>query len=341
MNFKLVLLWFLGLVSFAIICVFIFLLANQPIDSTIEEKPVAVLAWDDWPGMLPYWVAYEKGFFAAEGLDVKMAKVEDDRQLINKLLAGEIDFAADVDLVYLIKEQFRGNNLQIIGVTDSSSGADGVVAKKNISGVKGLKNKKVAVEAGSLSEKMLYYALDQYDLGLKDINIINLNATEAAVAFIQGMVDAAVTYEPSLSEAVSRGEGQIIFSSAQTPNLLIDTLVARKFYIDSHNKEIQSFLQAYLKAVDYIKANPDEAYGIGAQYLGVTKESFAQMISGLKIMGLDDNMAAFSFTAGYESLFGNAELTNNFLLEIGEISSPVNVDDFIRPEFIRKIKYNQ
>jgi len=290
--------------------------------------------WDEWPGVLPYLVAQEKGFFTANGLKVKMIKLEINSQLVDALIKGQVDFVGDITLVDILKARSRGDKLQIINTTDYSNGGDGIVAKKTIGSVADLRGKRVAVEQGSLSEKLLFYALEKNNLGLQDVERVSLPAAEAAQAFIRGEVDAAVTYDPELSEAVAAG-GVKIFSTALAPGLIIDVGAMRQDYIDREPEKVQAVLRAYFLALDYIKSNPQEAYAVGAEYFNVSEQDFADYLSGLELVDLRGNLSAMSYASGYESLYGNGALANRYLRSIGVISSDIDVVEVIRPEFVR------
>lgn len=300
----------------------------------------ASIAWDEWPGVLPFWVASDKGYFRDEKIDLTLVKMDSDDQMIDDLISGRVNFAPDVDLVYVIKENSRGNPLQIVGVSDLSIGGDAIIASKQVSSISKLKGQKVAVEKASLGEKLLYYALLKNGLSLKDIIISDLNAVEAANALIAGKVDAAVTFEPSLTRAKNAGNS-IVFSSALTPGLLIDTIVANKSYIDSNPEIISAVLRAYFKAVEFIKNNPEETFAIGAKYLNISETEFISSYSGILQADLRQNINSFSYSAGYDSLYGNGSLTNRYLSEINEIVEPIDMDIILRAEFVRKINMNQ
>jgi len=166
-----------------------------------------VYGYEIWPGILPYLVAYEKGYFKEQGLDVELVKAESYTEEMEDFISGRTDFMGDFALIDLVKKVSFGEKIKVVLVTDYSNGADGIVLKKNIKSVGELKGKKVAVEVGTLGEYLLFDALKKNNLQLADIQEVNLTAQEASQVFIQGGVDAAVTYEPNYSQAIKEGEG--------------------------------------------------------------------------------------------------------------------------------------
>lgn len=304
-----------------------------------NDKKIVTIGWDEWIGVLPYLVAYDQGYFQESGLKINLKKITTDEEMNNLLVSSQIDFAPDIDLVNILLENSRGNEIQVVGVSDISLGGDGIAARPGIDSIEQLKGKKVAVKRLSLSEKLLYYALLQEGMSLKDIQINDLDAEAAAAALINNQVAAAATYEPYLSEAAVAGN-KIIYSSLLKPGFMADCLVARQAYINENPDVVTAVLESYFRAVDYIKQYPTSSLAIGAKYLDLTPEQLQQDYAQMQQIDLRGNITAFSFSAGYESLYGNGELTNTYLLDIGEIKQGIDLETVLRPEFVRAI-YSQ
>lgn len=294
------------------------------------------MGWNRWVGTLPFFVAKDKGFFKELGLDIQF-KEGDYSQMVGGLKAGQIDFSGSVALIDLMRNSGQGANIQVVGIADMSNGADAIVAKKGIKSIEALRGKKVAVEKGTLGEYMLLYALQRKNLSLDDVVETDSSAEDAAKAFLAGSVDAAVTYEPYLSQTVADNRGHIIFSTADVPGLIIDTIAFNRGIIEQNPEKIKAVLRAYLKAVDFIQKNPDESYAIGAKYFKISPEEFARQSKGIKIAGLRENSAAFSHGGGYVSLYSAGESRNAFLKTIGNTYNEVNVNDILAPQFIRDL----
>ena len=59
-----------------------------------------------------------------------------------------------------------------------------------------------------------------------DIEPVNMAATDAGVAFAAKQVDAAVTWEPALSQGAKSEHGHILLTSADKPGLITDVVAA-------------------------------------------------------------------------------------------------------------------
>jgi len=296
--------------------------------------------WNTWPGVLPYLVAYDQGFFKEEGLDIKMIEEKSYADMLNDLIDDKIDFSGDLTLMDIVEKVGKGAELKVVLVTDYSNGADGIVAKKEIQNISELKGKKVAVEKGTLGEYLLYDALEKNDLNLSDILEINISAQESAQAFIRGEVDAAVTYEPDYSKAVEQGNGWRIYTSADSPGLIIDVLAFKNDFINHNPKKVVAVIKAYFKAMNFIEVNSDQAYEIGAKYFKILPNEFKEQYLGLKQVNFEDNLNMMSYRNSNDSLHFQIKDTYDFLKGKNIIQQEIDSTKIIDPQFIRTIKIN-
>lgn len=303
----------------------------------IKNLEPVVMGYNLWPGSLPYLMAYEKGFFKNQGLEVKLMEEESYGKMFDDLVNGKNDFSPSIALIDVMQNAAVGGNLRVVGVTDYSVGADGIVANSGINSVKDLKGKKVGVEKDTLGEFLLYKALQLNGLKFSDITEINLTAQAGTQALIRGELDAAVTYEPDLSQAKNEISGNIIFDSADIEGLITDTLVFSQDFIDSHPQRVKAILKAYFQAVEYIKNNPDEAYAIGAKYFKITPQKFKDSLNGVRIVDQRNNFSAFSHSSALTSLYVNGKAKNEFLFQLGKIKEPVDLEKIINGDFVREI----
>lgn len=293
------------------------------------------MGWNTWPGNLPYFVAFDKGFFKDEGLEVKMVAEESYSKKVDDLMANKIDFSGDMVLIDIVEKASKGKKLKVVLVTDYSSGADGIVAKKEIKNISELKGKKVAVEMGTLGEYLLYDALKKNNLKLADVQETNMTAQEAAQAFIRGEVDAAVTYEPDYSQAVEKSNGWRIYTSADSPGLIIDILTFGRDFVVKNPAKVSAVVRAYFKAIDFIADSSDKAYEIGAKYFKITPSEFKEQYAGVKQVRLTDNLNFMAYGSGSDSLHGLTQQAYNFLLLKGTIKNKIDSTEIIDPSFIR------
>lgn len=290
-----------------------------------------------FPGTLPYLVAKDQGFFQEEGVDVEIVDDTDYVKMNEDVATGAVDFQSQYVLIDVVDAVSRGKKLSIVMATDYSDGADAIVAKKEIRTVADLKGKKIGVAKGTLSQYLLSDALKKSSLSLSDVIEVDLTSADAVSAFISGDVDAAVSWEPDVTKAVTDGGGWRLYTSAESPGLIIDCLVFRSEFVRKYPKKVTGVIRGYMKGMNFISANPEKSYEIGAAYMKVSAAEFRKQMKGVKLMTKDDNLNLMKYGPGFASLHGSINRAYQFLNGIGTITNPVDSTQIIDPGFVREL----
>lgn len=253
------------------------------------------LGHSTWVGYGPFYIARDKGFFKEEGVDVELVIMEDTPMKMGALMAGQLDLVASTVDEFPIYMK-PGIGIRYVMAVDNSRGGDGIVATKDITTIEGLKGKKVAFEQGSVSQFFLNALLKDAGLSQSDIEPVNMAATDAGVAFAAGQVDAAVTWEPALSQGAKAENGHILLTSADKPGLITDVVAATDATLKEKSEDVKGFVRAWYRAVDFIKSNPEEANVIMAQGVGGwlnDPKVFAETLAGIEYLDKEKNLAFF------------------------------------------------
>ena len=257
------------------------------------------LAHSTWVGYGPFYIARDKGFFKDEGVDVELVIMEDTPIKMGALMAGQIDLVASTVDEFPIYMK-PGKMLHYVLAVDNSKGGDGVVANKDITSIADLKGKKVAFEQGSVSQFFLNALLKDAGMTEADIEPVNMAATDAGVAFAAKQVDAAVTWEPALSQGAKSEHGHMLLTSADKPGLITDVVATTAETAVAKKDDIAAFVRAWYKAVDYSKSNPDDANAIMAKGVGGWLEDpkvFAETLGGIEYLDKAKNIEFFGTAA--------------------------------------------
>jgi len=253
------------------------------------------LAHSTWVGYGPFYIAQEKGFFKQEGVEIELSVMENTPLKMGALMAGRVDIVASTADEFPTYMR-NGKPLRYILAVDNSNGGDGVVSHKDIATVADLKGRTVAFEEGSVSQFFINALLRESGLTQKDINMVNMTATDAGVAFTANRVDAAVTWEPHLSQGANTDHGKVLVSSSQTPGLIVDVVAVLDKTAVEKRKELEGFVRAWQRALDFLKSNPDEGYKIMAKGVGgwlEDPEEFKGAVTGIEYLGIKRNKEMF------------------------------------------------
>lgn len=285
------------------------------------------------------------------GMDVKFVLLEDPAAKLAAFRSGQVDimwntvdnWAREASILAEQNQQAKSIIMQ-----DWSRGGDGIVSLSTIKSVEDLKGHKIACTQFTPSHFLLLYLLSQSGLTPQERaevekNIIfTTDAPAAAAAFKAKQVDAAVTWEPDLSGAVThRGaEAHVLVSTQAATNIIADTLCARQDVIDQAPETVRDFVRGWLDGIETIKNNPNGSYEVVARALKLDTETVAGMLSGLKLTPFADNAQFYGLTgpkAHYETLFDTA-----FVIwrKKGLISKTIDAKGWVDTRFLQAVAAN-
>jgi len=224
---------------------------------------------NSWPPCEVWYIAQSQGYF--DDLDVEIVRFSSWSDNMAALYKGNTDVTHSTyfNSVYYSD---KGRDGVILAPIDFIEGADGLVIKEDIKEISNLKGKKIGVEIGTDEHFLLSKALLLNGIELKDVVLTSIPSFSSYEDFINDEVDALFTYEPFLSIAAESGNGEIVFTTNELPNYMIDVLVVSKN--DEYSEAYNELMTAWYKSIEYIKENPREAYEIMAVNTDMNAEEF-------------------------------------------------------------------
>ncbi len=196
---------------------------------------------------------------------------------------------------------------------DWSRGGDAIVADKSIKRIEDLKGKKISLALFTPSHWLLEYNLQNSKLSEAEQTrivkgIVGKNASpDARADFVAGKVDAAVVWEPDVTDALKKRAGaHVLISSKKLPNIIADLMVAREDFITTHPDVIKAFVQGWLDGTAEAKGKPDLAVKLLMEneplYKDLGKEETRKGLATVKWADLADNAKMFGLD-GSKPLF--------------------------------------
>jgi len=278
----------LRIVSASIIASLAFALTFTSPLGAAQLKPYKV-GYNAWIGSIAFFVAWQKGFFKDEGLDMQPKSFSSPGDGLKPLLSNDLDAVlSTADSVLTVLDKAPGQ-LKIVYLTDTSAGADAVLAKHEIANVKAIKGKKVAATLGQCNQLLLDKALEKAGLSEKDIQLVNMNPDDAGAAFAAGQLDVAVTWEPWITKVAGEKKGHVIFSSKETPNLILDILAVSTSGLAKKGPETRAFIRALNKGYEFVQQHPDEAATLAGKSLEQKPDEVKAMLTKVDLYGPDKN----------------------------------------------------
>jgi ABC-type nitrate/sulfonate/bicarbonate transport system substrate-binding protein len=280
---------------------------KAPVHITYSENMYAVIAI----------VAIEKGYLAAQGLDVKHASEGTATQILESMIGGSTDFGvaspSRLETIAAKKLPIKAIALNGYGFTGSV-----VVPKKDdkTKTMADLKGKSLGVQVGTGTYAVWARYLKTQGLTTKEFTIRNMDNPLIPAAMEANSIEGAVTWEPSPARMVAKGIGRVILNPddlAKPINSLYPFyLITPNRMIEKSPDVVQKVVNAWNQSLKYIRENPDDVARI-------MSDSMKKM-RGITVSPADAKREIF-ITKYDRLIIGDADIKDN------EELSKVSVED--------------
>lgn len=208
-----------------------------------------------WIADYPLNVADVKGFFKLEGIDIKVTNFASDQEMQAAAKHKRVDFIADMLGSFVGYDQ-EGFPMTILAQTDWSHGGDQIILKKGVE-IKSLKGQPLGVYQNKPS---VTYFLDKWlgtkGLHLKDFKLVDMEAENVTKNFIAGKMKLIVNYDPYSGDAVKKGNGVVMATTATWPGVMPEGIGGHADMVSKiPAKDLTGFFKAWVRAVEWAQ-NP-------------------------------------------------------------------------------------
>ncbi|MBU1566136.1 MAG: ABC transporter substrate-binding protein, partial [Proteobacteria bacterium] len=234
------------------------------------------------------------------------------------------DYAAGVldgcfgGLYELLKINTGG--MKVVLITDTSDGAEGLVAQSSIQNPGDLAGKRIGIQGGLTgSEYVVNTMLRRHGLTRADVTFVHVEP-EAVLEQMPDKIQAGYTWDPFLTRAVENGY-RILFTTADTTGMVPDVMAFQGRLTQERPEDVRSFLRAWFEAVEFWREHPKEAAISIARVTGLKVEDIT--LQGCRLFSLADNHKAFNRNIGPASLYHVGLQQIDFIMGMGDaIAAP-------------------
>ncbi len=239
------------------------LLALLAVPAAAAERLTLVLDWFVNPDHGPLIVAREKGFFAAEGLEVELIPPADPNDPPKLVAAGRADLAVSYQPQLHLQVQ-EGLPLARIGTLVATPlNALVVLADGPVKSLADLRGRRIGFSVSGFEDALLGAMLAGAGLSLTEVELVNVNFN-LTPALLSGRVDAVIgafrNFE--LNQLALEGARGRAFYPEEEGVPAYDELiyVARRDRLD--DPRLRAFLRAVEKATLWLVNHPEEAWDV-------------------------------------------------------------------------------
>lgn len=302
--------------------------------SLIKTSKQINIGFISWPGFMLIKLADVLGYFEREGLDVKVIKYNSVPALDNDILTGKIDARTGYVSDTVSLNSREGLVEQIVLVTDYSLGGDALIARNGADDIRKHDKPRIAY-SGSINFFLLWI-LDSLGIDSNKVEFVKYISEDDAYAdFKSGKIDFMFTYVPTLYLAINEG-ATVVYSSKESPGLVMDMVSFRKDFILDHPSKITSFTKAYFNAYDFWEENKEASYKLVTPFLGIEINDFISQMDLLQLVSQEENINIIARNIGMKSIYSNFRVIH-MLLSKSEGSRYLNnkYEDFVYTKAIK------
>ena len=258
---------------------------TTPAAPEVEEVTLNIAYMPNWGALWAVATADAKGYFAEEGITLKLTAFEDGPSEIAAMESGAMDIAYIGPGAHKLCST---GNAEVILLQHLGDG-DCIIGLKGIKTLDELKGKTIGYAAGTSSETILTTALNSVGLTLDDVNAMSMDATALTTAALSGSVDAVAAWSPySLTIMAEADDATDICSNVDFANLVSPgSWVVNPKWADANEDVIVRFIRAMYKGMDYAaSATTDDAIAEEvAGYIAAVIASDAETVIGQRYDG--------------------------------------------------------
>ena len=229
------------------------------------ETPQFTLAYIPISNFLTAYVAKEKGFFKAHGLDVTLLPINQGNTGVAGVVSNSVQVSTPTPTTFL-QAVDNGIDLVILAATHTYPTPNKVgllvSADSNIRDPKALVGKRVGVNGiGGMQFVLLQQWLVTHGVDPKTLTFVEISFPQMADALKAKQVDAVTISEPFYQRIIGSQVGRSLADlQADIPEGTLGTMyVSTREWAIKNPGTIAAFRAALEDAVAYIKANPDAA----------------------------------------------------------------------------------
>ena len=256
------------------------------------------------------FMAMEKGFFKAEGLELETVPLAGGAPIINGVVSGDLQFGW-TNVISLYQARTGGFDFKLVagGATNvkakHESHAIQVTNNSPVKSAKDLQDKTVAVNTlNNIVHLMAMAWIDNNGGSSSKVKFVEVPFPQMEATLSAGKVDAISVHEPFATAALEKGGVRVLAQpwGDVLPKFLIASWFASEKWLAKNKQTGQAFVRAINRGIEAIQADPEGSRAAMIKWAGLKPELAAKI--GLpvfeKTLSEKDLQATIDLTVKYK-----------------------------------------
>jgi NitT/TauT family transport system substrate-binding protein len=253
------------LLSILAALVFLGAFAAPPAAAQAPEKVVFALNWFAVGDHAAYWVALDRGYYKAKGLDVELQNSKGSGDSIAKIDTGRADVGL-ADSAVVIAAVGRGARIKVVGMVFDKTPMN-VWSRKDapITRPKDLEGKTVGAPPGDGQRQVFPAFAKLTGIDASKVTWVNVEPAAKVPALAEKRVDAVADYTtglPFYEKAMGKGNAVMLPWADHGFDMYSMSIVASDKTMKERGRMLRSFLEASYQGWRDVMDNPRSALEI-------------------------------------------------------------------------------
>ena len=307
--------------------------------ASAQEKWTFALNWFPVGDHAAYWVALEKGYYKAKGLDVTLENSKGSGDTIAKVDTGRAD-AGLADAAVLIASKARGTTVKTIGMVFDKTPLNIFSLKsKPLAKPKDLEGATLGSPPGDAQRQMFPAFAKANGIDASKVKWVNIEPAAKIAAVVEKRMDGVSDYTTGLPlYEKAGGKGNIVMMQWTDFgfDLYAMSIMASAKTMKDKPKQLKAFIEASYMGWRDVMSDPDAALAIQKKHvpeldLSTIKENMAM---GLDLMKTDAYRKNGIGSIDDKRMCGSVDLMNNYMT----MPKKVECKDVYSQDFYTKIE---
>ncbi len=303
-----------------------------------QEKFKLALNWFPVGDHAAYWVALDKGYFTAEGLDVTLENSKGSGDSIAKVDTGAAD-AGLADSAVVIASKARGTTIKVVGMVFDKTALNVFSSKENpVTSPKDLEGKTIGAPPGDGQRQMWPAFAKANNIDESKVTWVNIEPTAKIAALAEKRVDTVADYTTGLPlYEKPMGAGNVVMMpwADHGFDMYSMSIMASEKTMTERPEVLKKFLKAAYMGWRDVIANPDEALAIFKKRVPEIDDALigANMKLGIELLKTDRYKQNGIGWVDEAKMCSSVDLVNTYM----GLPKKVECADTFTTEFLTKV----
>jgi NitT/TauT family transport system substrate-binding protein len=307
--------------------------------ASAQEKWTFALNWFPVGDHAAYWVALDKGYYKAKGLDVVLENSKGSGDTIAKVDTGRAD-AGLADAAVLIASKARGTTVKTIGMVFDKTPLNIFSLKsKPLAKPKDLEGATLGSPPGDAQRQMFPAFAKANGIDASKVSWVNIEPAAKIAAVVEKRMDGVSDYTtglPLYEKAGGKGNIQMMPWANFGFDLYSMSIMASEKTMKEKPKQLKAFLEASYMGWRDVMADPKAAMAIFKKHVPeIDVDALtANMMMGLELMKTKQYAEGGIGSIDDKRMCASVDLVNTYM----GLPKKVDCKDVYTKEFYTKIE---